>query len=229
MPNLLKSVLVRRFLAHSLEISVTFAFSLITLALINYVFSITNIKIGFYDSGLTSEISSPSSNLDQVPEENITPGSSSVVSGIYDLVVLFTLYYFVFTAFNFFISFTMLYPSNNYKVGLAYRLFGFSHFEFGKKKLSHFKKSIKIIYRELVLAATIYGLFFILSLLNIQIVVRFLSNFMGYGNSFLDLTLTVFYLFCIFVLPALILSLVTLKMTKGKQFFWDYISGVTMK
>jgi len=230
MPNLFKTVLVRRFLAHSLEISVTFAFSLLTLALLNYVFTITNFRIEFFESGLTSNISIPSQATSSSPaSESQDLRGSTVASGIYDLVVLFTLYYFVFTAFNFFFSFTLLYPKNDYKVSPAYRLFGFSHFEFGKKKLNHFKKSMKIIYRETVLAITIYGVFFVMTILNIQIVVRFVSNFMGIGNSFLDLFLTVFYLFCIFVLPSLILSLITLKKSKGKQLFWDYISGVTMK
>ena len=229
MPNILKSVLVRRFLAHSLEISVTFALSLITLSIINYVVSITNIKFGFYDLGLVTQITDSAKNNIPMVETPEQSHYNNVVSYISGLVVLFTLYYFVFTAFNFFFTFTILYPRNDYKVSIAYRLFGFSHFDFGKKKLSHFKKAMKIIYREGVLALTIYGIFFLLTILNIKIVVRFMSNFMGYGNTFLDLLLTVFYLFCIFVLPALILSLITLKRTKGKQLFWDSISGVTMK
>lgn len=232
MPNVFKSVLVRRFLAHSLEISVTFALSLITLSLVNYIFSVTNLKISFYDTGLTSGVKDFPHDLDkgfQPKSDSVPTDSRGDVSFIYDLIVLFTLYYFVFTAFNFFVSFTMLYPSNDYKVGTAYKMFGFTHFEFGKKKLSHFKKSLKIVYREFILAISIYGLYIVLSVFNIQIIIRFMSGFMGYGNSLLDLMLTVFYLFCIFVLPALILSLITLKKTKGKQLFWDYISGVTMK
>jgi hypothetical protein len=228
MPNLFKTVLVRRFLAHSLEILTIFVISILSLSLINYIFSITNYKVGFFDTGLTSQLSEKkvvNSDFNSPDSDR----SSNALSAMYTLVVLFTLYYFVFTAFNFFFSFSLLYPNNDYKVGIAYKLFGFSHFDFGKKKLTHFKKSMKIVYRELVFALTIYGIFFVLTFLNVKVIVKFLSNFMGYGNSFLDLFLTVFYLFCIFVLPSLILSLITLKKSKGKQLFWDYISGVTMK
>lgn len=228
MPNLFKTVLVRRFLAHSLEILTIFVISILSLSLINYIFSITNYKVGFFDTGLTSQLTEKkvvNSDFNSPDSDR----SSNALSAMYTLVVLFTLYYFVFTAFNFFFSFSLLYPNNDYKVGIAYKLFGFSHFDFGKKKLTHFKKSMKIVYRELVFALTIYGIFFVLTFLNVKVIVKFLSNFMGYGNSFLDLFLTVFYLFCIFVLPSLILSLITLKKSKGKQLFWDYISGVTMK
>jgi hypothetical protein len=228
MPNLFKTVLVRRFLAHSLEILTIFVISILSLSLINYIFSITNYKVGFFETGLTSQLTEKkvvNSDFNSPDSDR----SSNALSAMYTLVVLFTLYYFVFTAFNFFFSFSLLYPNNDYKVGIAYKLFGFSHFDFGKKKLTHFKKSMKIVYRELVFALTIYGIFFVLTFLNVKVIVKFLSNFMGYGNSFLDLFLTVFYLFCIFVLPSLILSLITLKKSKGKQLFWDYISGVTMK
>ncbi len=228
MPNLFKTVLVRRFLAHSLEILTIFIISILSLSLINYIFSVTNYKVGFFDTGLTSQLTEKKVINDDFSSPD-SDRSSNALSGMYTLVVLFTLYYFVFTAFNFFFSFSLLYPNNDYKVGIAYRLFGFSHFDFGKKKLTHFKKSMKIVYRELVFALTIYGIFFILTILNVRVIVKFLSNFMGYGNSFLDLFLTVFYLFCIFVLPSFILSLITLKKSKGKQLFWDFVSGVTMK
>lgn len=230
MPNIMKHLLVRRFLAHSLEILVTFAFSLIAMSILTLILDSVNVKFEFYNTGLGSKIIEGPSSISLLDSNNEdTARYNNVLFNLYNLVILFTLFYFVFTAFNFFFSFVLLYPKNGYKVSVFYRFFGFSHFDFGKKKLSHFNKSLKMIYRETVLAFTIYTLFIIIALLNIQIVVKFLSNFMGYGNTFLDLLLTVFYLFCIFVLPALILSLITLKKTKGKQLFWDYISGVTMK
>jgi len=230
MPNIFQTVLVRRFLAHSLEILVTFAISLVTITFLSYILYISNTKIELYDLGVGNVVLESQKYISissDTPYEQAR--YNKIFSQLYYYIVIFTFYYFVFTAFNFFLSFVLLYPKNGYKVSVFYRMFGFSHFDFGKKKLDHLNKSLKIIYREFIFACSIYGVFAIIALFNIQLVVKLLSNFMGFGDTIVDLTLTILYLFCIFVLPSLILSLITLKKSKGKQLFWDYISGVTMK
>jgi len=239
MPNIFHTVLVRRFLAHSLEILVIFAISITSLSLIQFFLSYFNYNLdlskgflgdySFVKQEVVTSYEEGSVNLTEIAKDYPALKNEKAVSILSGLVVLFTVYYFVFTAFNFFLSFTVLYPNNNYKVNIAYRLFGFSHYDFGKKKISHMRKSLKMLKRELVFVFSIYGLFFIFTLFNANFIVNFFANFMGGGESLMDILLIVFYLFCIFVLPSFILSLVTLKISKGKQLFWDFISGVTLK
>jgi len=239
MPNIFRTVLVRRFLAHTLEILVVFAISLISLALIQFIISMFNLRLdlaggflgeyGFVNQEMVSAYEKGSVDLNEVAKDYPALKNSKAVSILSGLVVLFTIYYFVFTAFNFFFSFTVLYPNNGYKVNIAYKLFGFSHYEFGKKKISQMRKSMKMLVRELVFVLSIYGLFFILTFFNSNFIASFFANFIGEGNSILDLILIVFYLFCLFVLPSFLLSLYSLRSSKGKQLFWDYVSGVTLK
>lgn len=239
MPNIFRTVLVRRFLAHTLEILVIFAISIISLSIIQFFMSYFNLKIDLSEGFLgnyslvrqevVASYQEGSVNLTEIAKDYPALKHSKAISILSGLVVLFTIYYFVFTAFNFFFSFTVLYPKNGYKVNVAYRLFGFSHYEFGKKKISQMRKSIKMLTRELVFVLSIYGVFFLLTLFNFNFIINFFATFMGEGNSFIDLFLITFNLFCIFVLPSFLLSLYSLKISKGKQLFWDYVSGVTLK
>ena len=63
----------------------------------------------------------------------------------------------------------------------------------------------------------------------VNVIFNFFSNLLVQDETFGNLLKISFNLFLIFVLPALILSVIYLKISKGKQLFWDYYSGITLK
>lgn len=221
MPNYFKSIIFRRFLAHTLEITTTFAITLILLQTIVYI---NNFLLGNGDFVTILNENSPSiGNLDS------QKFSLQTKSTIFQLISGFAIFYFIFTAFNFFVTFSFLYPKNDFQANFFQKLFGFKKFEFNKKKLTHLQKALKMLLRESILFISIYGFFAILALIKVKEVFLVFDYLTLGASTTQNILMSLISLFIIFVLPSIFLSLFSLYKTKGKQLFWDYVSGITLK
>ena len=208
----------KRLFAHLLEIGTTFTISLILLNLFIWVFNAAHIQ-NFLENEQGVLINLPQ-GID---------GQASLLTSLNYTIISFTLFYFIYTAFNFFFTFSTLYPKNNFEASFSQKIFGFKKYEFKNKKDNHLKKALRMVLREILIVISVYGVLTVITLLNIDTFYTFFSNLMTAEDSFNNLVIITFNLFLIFVLPSLILSLVFLKITKGKQLFWDYYSGITLK
>ena len=218
MPNIFRTVIVRRFLAHVLEIGTTFSISLILVNLLFWFFNETKLpNILLSEQGLLLNV----------------PQSFSYEAGLYNnlfvTVLSFTIFYFIYTTFNFFFTFSFLYPKNNFEATFAQKLFGFKKYEFVNKKESHLKKAFRMVVRELLIMVSVYGVFVSVSIFGKNAIYNFFNELVMKESSFIGISVIVINLFLMFVLPSLALSLVYLKISKGKQLFWDYYSGITLK
>lgn len=222
MPNIFQSIIVKRFLAHVLEISTTFAVTLILLQILSYVSTYM-----MFSGDFTSNLNSATPSLGNLNSPRDFQQQS--IDNIYQLIIGFTIFYFIYAAFNFFFTFSFLYPKNDFSANLFQRMFGFKKFDFGKKKLTHLQKAVKMLIRESVLFASIYGFFAILALTGFKEFFDMFNYMMEGGSTITNIFYSLAALFTIFVLPALILSLISLKISKGKQLFWDWASSVTLK
>jgi hypothetical protein len=161
------------------------------------------------------------------------PQSLSYESGLYNnlfiTVLSFTVFYFIYTTFNFFFTFSTLYPKNNFEASFAQKMFGFKRYEFKNKKDTHLIKAIRMIVRELLIMLSVYGVFVSISLFGQNEIYKFFNELVMKESNFVGIAVIVLNLFLMFVLPSLILSLIYLKISKGKQLFWDYYSGITLK
>jgi len=218
MPNIFRTVIVRRFLAHILEIGTTFSISLILVNMLFWFFNETKLpNILLSEQGLLLTV----------------PQSLSYESGLYNnlfiTVLSFTVFYFIYTTFNFFFTFSTLYPKNNFEASFAQKMFGFKRYEFKNKKDTHLIKAIRMIVRELLIMLSVYGVFVSISLFGQNEIYKFFNELVMKESNFVGIAVIVLNLFLMFVLPSLILSLIYLKISKGKQLFWDYYSGITLK
>jgi hypothetical protein len=221
MPNIFQTIIVRRFLAHTLEVLTTFAVTIILLQILVYV---NNFLINNGDF-----ITILNSNTPELGVINASNYVNQTTNTIFQLTIGFALFYFIYTAFNFFFTFSLLYPKNDFQANFFQRIFGFKKFEFGKKKLTHLQKASKMLIREVFLFTSIYGFFGVLSIFKIKEFFD-LFNFLANSNSsFQNIFFSLLALFVVFVLPAVLLSFFSLYKTKGKQLFWDYLSGVSLK
>jgi len=221
MPNILNSIIVRRFLAHVLEIGTTFAITLILLQVIMFV---NNFMLGNGDFVTILNNNTPSlGNLNSAEYSNQTTET------IYQLIIGFAVFYFIYTAFTFFFTFSFLYPKNDFQANFFQRLFGFKKYEFGKKKLSHLQKALKMLLRETILFLSIYGFFAGLAIFKMKEFFDLFNFLTSADSSIQNIFFSLLALFIIFVLPSLLLSIFTIYKTKGKQLFWDYASAVTLK
>lgn len=219
MPNIFKTLLVRRFLSHILEIGVIFSISLVLIkAILLFTENTKILNLTIFEGQVFID-----------PNLTNYAVSNNVVTNLYLTIVIFTVFYFIYTAFNFFFTFSYTYPKNDFSATYAQRLFGFKKFEFKNKKESHLRKSLRMLLRETVLAFSIYGIFALLTIFRIDVVYQFFVSLLVVDNSFLNIFIITINLAIIFVLPATLLSFYSLRVTKGKQLFWDYISGVTLK
>jgi len=221
MPNFLKTVIVRRFLAHFLEIGTTFAVTLILLQILIYV---NNYLLGNGD--FVSLLNSNSPSFGNLDAQSFSLQTSTT---IYQLISGFAIFYFIFTAFNFFFTFSFLYPKNDFQANFFQKIFGFKKFEFSKKRLSHLQKALRMLYREIVLFLSIYGFFGLLATLKVKDVFVVFDYLTHGSSSYQNILMSLLTLFIIFVLPSVILSSITLYKTKGKQLFWDWASSITLK
>jgi len=221
MPNIFKSLLVRRFLAHSLELGTTFAVSIILIQILIYVNNFI-----FSNGDFITILNSNTPSAGVLNNENFAQQS---INSIYQLIIAFALFYFVYTAFNFFFTFSFLYPKNDFQANFFQRQFGFKKYDFGKKKLSHLQKALKMLLRELILFLSIYGFFGLLAIFKVKDFFEMFYFITQAESTIQNIFLSLVALFVIFVAPALALSLFSLKISKGKQFFWDYLSSVTLK
>jgi len=219
MPNIFKSIIFRRFSSHVLEIGISFSASLIV---IKFILLFTE-SIKLPNLILTEDQIFLNPNLSNAGVNN------NMITNLYLTVMLFTIFYFIYTAFNFFYSFSYAYPKNDFSATFSQKLLGFKKFEFKNKKESHLKKSLRMLYREAILSLSIYGVFILLTLLRIDIVYQFFIGLLSVDNNLSNLAVMIINLAIIFTLTPLVLSLFSLKLTKGKQLFWDYVSGVTLK
>ena len=219
MPKLFKSILVKRFLAHLLEIGTTFSITLILLNILLWFFGV---------AGIPNILSEQKGILISISNESLSYEGSIFNSLLYT-ILSFTIFYFVYTTFNFFFTFSSLYPHNNFEPGFAQKVFGFKKFDFINKKESHLKKSLRMVLRETLIFISVYGVFITLTISRVNVIFNFFSNLLVQDETFGNLLKISFNLFLIFVLPALILSVIYLKISKGKQLFWDYYSGITLK
>lgn len=221
MPNIFKTLVIRRFLAHSLEIGTTFAITLILLNILNYI---NGFMLGY--GNFVEIISSNTPNLGVYNSASFTDQS---VTAINQLIMGFALFYFIYAAFNFFFTFSFLYPKNNFQANFFQRLFGFKKFDFGKKKMTHLEKALRMLLRETVLFFSIYGFFMILSILKLRDLFDLFNYITQSEISLLSIPASLIALFTIFVLPSFLLSMFSLKISKGKQLFWDWASSITLK
>lgn len=208
----------KRFFAHLLEIGITFSISLILLNILIWAFNAAHVQ-NFLENEQGVLINLPVSS-----QEN-----NSLLTSLNYTIISFTLFYFIYTAFNFFFSFSTLYPKNNFEASFSQKIFGFKKYEFKNKKDNHFKKALRMVLRELLIVLSVYGILMIITLTNFNAFNSFFINLMTPEDSLNNLFVITFNLFLIFVLPSLILSIVFLRITKGKQLFWDYYSGVNLK
>jgi hypothetical protein len=222
MPNIFRSIIVKRFLAHVLEISTTFAITLILLQVLGFV---SNYLL--LNGDLTTNLSNVTPNLGNLNSPKDFQQQS--FNNIYQLIIGFTIFYFIYAAFNFFFTFSFLYPKNDFSANLFQRIFGFKKYDFGKKKLNHLQKAVKMLIRESVLFISIYGFFAILALTGFQEFFEMFNYMMEGGSTLANILLSLIALFTVFVLPSLILSIITLRKTKDKQLFWDWAASVTLK
>lgn len=221
MPNLLKSVIARRFIAHSLEIGTTFALTLILLKILSFV----NGFIASYGNVFTIL----NQNTPNFTSFYIGEVSNQSVAFVYQLIFGFAVFYFIYAAFNFFFTFSFLYPKNDFQANFFQKLFGFKKFDFGKKKISHFEKALRMLLREFILLMSIYGFFTILSVLKLNDFFVLFNYLTDSSYSFINILLSLATLFTIFVFPSLLLSIFSLRVSKGKQLFWDWASSITLK
>lgn len=151
MPNILNSIIVRRFISHTLEIGSTFAITLILLQIIMFV---NNFMLGNGDF-----VTILNSNTPSLGTLNSVSYVDQTSETIYQLIIGFAVFYFIYTAFNFFFTFSFLYPKNDFQANFFQRMLGFKKYEFGKKKLTHLQKALRMLLRETILFLSIY-LFF---------------------------------------------------------------------
>jgi hypothetical protein len=221
MPNIFQSIIIRRFLAHVLEIGTTFV---VTLILLQILIFINNYLLNNGDLITILEANSP--NLIEVEKPSIYEQTKN---SIFQLISGFAVFYFIYTSFNFFFTFSFLYPKNDFQANFFQRQFGFKKFEFGKKKLTHLQKALRMLFRETVLFISIYGFFAGLAIFKMKEFFD-LFNFLTNAESTIqNIFFSLLALFIIFVLPTVLLSLFSLYKSKGKQLFWDYATGITLK
>ena len=221
MPNILNSIIVRRFIAHVLEIGSTFAITIILLQILMFV---NSFMLGNGDFATVLNENTP--NLGYLNTGGITEQTTSTIS---QLIIGFAIFYFIYTAFTFFFTFSFLYPKNDFQANFFQKLLGFKKYEFGKKKLTHLQKAIRMLLRETVIFLSIYGFFASLAIFGMKEFFNLFNYLIQTESSFQSIFFSLLALFTIFVLPALILSIFSMYITKGKQLFWDYASGVTLK
>jgi hypothetical protein len=221
MPNIFKSLVVRRFLAHSLEIGTTFALTLILLNILNY--------LNGFMLGYGNFIEIMSTNTPNLGVYNSSTFTDQSLTKINQLIMGFALFYFIYAAFNFFFTFSFLYPKNDFQANFFQRLFGFKKFDFGKKKMPHLEKALRMLLRETVLFFSIYGFFMVLSILKLRDLFDLFNYLTQSDYSLVSIFASLTALFTIFVLPAVLLSIFSLRISKGKQLFWDWASSVTLK
>lgn len=221
MPNIFQTLIVRRFLAHLLELGFTFAITLILLQVLMYT---NNYILGYGDFINNLNDSTPS-----LGNFNSNDMAQKSIESVYQLIVGFTLFYFIFTSFNFFFTFSFLYPRNDFQANLFQRIFGFKKFDFGKKKITHLSKAFRMLLRETILFLSIYGFFGILVLTKSKDFFDMFNGFIQAGATISNVFYSLMVLFIIFVLPSVILSAYALYKTKGKQLFWDWATGISLK
>jgi hypothetical protein len=221
MPNILNSIVVKRFLAHVLEISTTFAITIILLQILTFV---NNFMLGNGDFITILTNSTPS--LGTLNSADYTNQTTETIS---QLIIGFAIFYFIYTAFNFFFTFSFLYPKNDFQANFFQRMFGFKRYEFGKKKLTHLQKAIQMLIRETILFISIYGFFAGLAIFKLKEFFDLFNFLTQSSSSFQNVFFSLLALFIVFVLPSILLSSFSIYKTKGKQLFWDYASSVTLK
>ena len=86
-----------------------------------------------------------------------------------------------------------------------------------------------MVIRELLIIVSVYGVFVSISLFGQNAIYSFFNELILKESTFIGVAVIILNLFLMFVLPSLILSLIYMKISKGKQLFWDYYSGVTLK
>lgn len=219
MPNIFKSLIIRRFLSHALEIGISFSISLVVL---KFIFLFTD-SIKLTNFVITEDQIFIAPNISNMGANN------NMITNLYLTIILFTVFYFVYTIFNFFWTFSYTYPKNDFSATFSQRLFGFKKFEFKNKKENHLRKSLRMLARESVLALSVYGVFSFLTVFRIDTIYRFFVSLFVVDNSILNILVVCLNLAIIFALPSLILCTYSLYKTKGKQLFWDYVSGITLK
>lgn len=210
--------IIKRFFAHLLEIGVTFSISLILLNILIWAFNAAHVQ-NFLENEQGVLINIPMGN----------EGTNSLLTSLNYTIISFILFYFIYTTFNFFFTFSTLYPKNNFEASFAQKIFGFKKYEFKNKKDNHLKKALRMVLREILIVVSVYGVLAIITLTNFSSFNSFFLNLMTPEDSLNNLLVITLNLFFIFVLPSLILSLIFLKISKGKQLFWDYYSGITLK
>jgi hypothetical protein len=221
MPNILNSIVVKRFLAHVLEISTTFAITIILLQVLTFV---NNFMLGNGDFITILTNSTPS--LGTLNSADYTNQTTETIS---QLIIGFAIFYFIYTSFNFFFTFSFLYPKNDFQANFFQRMFGFKRYEFGKKKLTHLQKAIQMLVRETILFISIYGFFAGLAIFKLKEFFDLFNFLTQSSSSFQNIFFSLLALFIVFVLPSVLLSTFSIYKTKGKQLFWDYASSVTLK
>ena len=221
MPNILNSIVVKRFLAHVLEISTTFAITIILLQILTFV---NNFMLGNGD--FITILTNNTPNLGTLNSADYTNQTTETIS---QLIIGFAIFYFIYTAFNFFFTFSFLYPKNDFQANFFQRMFGFKRYEFGKKKLTHLQKAIQMLVRETILFISIYGFFAGLAIFKLKEFFDLFNFLTQSSSSFQNIFFSLLALFIVFVLPSILLSIFSLYKTKGKQLFWDYASSVTLK
>jgi hypothetical protein len=148
---------------------------------------------------------------------------------VYQLILGFAIFYFIYATFNFFFTFSFIYPKNDFQANFFQKLLGFKKYDFGKKKISHLEKALKMLLREVVLLITIYGFFAILAIFKLADFF-ILFNFLTQAEyTIANIIFSLLILFIIFVLPSFVLSIFSLRISKGKQLFWDWASSITLK
>jgi hypothetical protein len=217
MPNIFRTIIVRRFLAHVLEIGTTFSISLLLVNLLFWFFNETKLpNILLTDQFLL------------LPQGSLSY-ETSIFNNLFITVLSFSIFYFIYTTFNFFFTFSTLYPKNNFEASFAQKLFGFKKYEFKNKKETHLNKAFRMVIRELLIIVSVYGVFVSISLFGQNAIYSFFNELILKESTFIGVAVIILNLFLMFVLPSLILSLIYMKISKGKQLFWDYYSGVTLK
>jgi len=221
MPNILQSLIVRRFLAHVLEILSTFAITIILLQVLMFANN--------YLLGSNNFITILNDNTPNLGYFNSASMDQRSIDSIYRLLISFTIFYFIFTTFNFFFTFSFLYPRNDFQANLFQRIFGFKKYDFGKKKLNHLQKALRMLLRETVLFLTIYGFFALLVFTKSKVFFEVFNQLILGGANFQNVIFSGLVLFIVFVLPSTALSFYSLYKSSGKQLFWDWASSITLK
>lgn len=219
MPNIFKSILIRRFFAHILEIGTTFSISLILLNILIWFFGLVGIpNIFSQDTGIFINTANKDLSFE-----------GSIFNSLLYTMIAFVIFYFAYTTFNFFFSFITLYPKNNFEASFALKIFGFKKYEFSNKKETHLIRAGRMILRETLIFLSVYGIFIFLVLFKVNFIFEFFNSSLVKDETIGNVFKIGINLFLIFVLPSLVLSLIYMKITKGKQLFWDYYSGITLK